>query len=81
MTQKDLADLTTEKLLEEKNKIQNNKIVNASIIGVCIGIFAYSAVKSGFGFFTFLPLLLTYPFVKNGQQIKALEKELESRNV
>ncbi|MFL0354507.1 hypothetical protein [Xanthomarina sp. GH4-25] len=78
---KKLAELSNEELLEENNKIQYNKIVNAAIIGLCIGIAVYSAVKNGFGFFTFFPLLLTYPFIKNGKKIKELEKELKSRNL
>lgn len=39
MENKVFADLTNEELLKEKNKIQHNKIVNASIIGFCVGIF------------------------------------------
>jgi len=81
MEKKEFADLTNEELLNEKKKIQYNKIVNATIIGICIAIFIYSAVKNGFRFFTFFPLLLTYPFIKNGQKIKILTNELKSRNL
>lgn len=81
MAQQELADLTNEQLLEEKKKIQYNKLVNAALIGLCIGIAVYSAVKNGFGFFTFSPLLLTYPFIKNGKKILVLENELKSRNL
>ncbi len=80
MEHKEFADLNNEQLLEEKKKIQYNKIVNATIIGLCIGIAVFSAVKNGFEFFTFFPLLLTYPFIKNGKKIIVLEKELKSRN-
>ena len=78
---KEFADLTNEELLKEKKKIQYNKIANATLIGVCVGIFVFSAVKNGFVFFTFFPLLLTYPFIKNGKKIKVLEEELKSRNI
>ena len=81
MDQKKISDLTNEELFKEKKKIQYNKIVNASLIGVCLGIAIFSAVKNGFGFFTFFPLRLTYPFIKNGKKIKELEKELKSRNL
>jgi hypothetical protein len=81
MDQKKISDLTNEELFKEKKKIQYNKIVNASLIGVCLGIAIFSAVKNGFGFFTFFPLLLTYPFIKNGKKIKELENELKSRNL
>ena len=81
MEHKELADLTNEELLEEKKKIQYNKIANATLIGVCIGVFVYSAVKNEFGFFTFFPFLLIYPFLKNGKKIQVFEKELKSRNL
>ena len=81
MDQKKISDLTNEELFKEKKKIQYNKIVNASLIGVCLGIAIFSAVKNGFRFFTFFPLLLTYPFIKNGKKIKELENELKSRNL
>lgn len=81
MEHKEFADLNNEQLLEEKKKIQYNKIVNATLIGLCIGIAVFSAVKNGFAFFTFFPLLLTYPFIKNGKKIKVLERELKSRNL
>jgi hypothetical protein len=81
MEEKKLANLTNEELIEEKKKIQYNKIANAFLVGLCVGIAVYSAVKNGFVFFTFFPLLLTYPFIKNGKKIIALEKELKSRNL
>jgi len=81
MEKKEFTDLSNDELLNKKKKIQYNKIANASLIGFCVGIFVFSAVKNGFGFFTFFPLLLTYPFIKNGQKIKALMEELKSRNL
>ncbi|MAZ38056.1 hypothetical protein OAA90_03465 [Salibacteraceae bacterium] len=75
------SNITDEDLLKEKGKIQYNKTVNATLIGFCVGIFIFSAVNNGFGFFTFFPLLLTYPFIKNGQKIKALSLELARRKL
>lgn len=77
MSKKELANLTDEEL---RKKIRNNKIINATFIGCCIGIFTYSAVKNGLKFFTFFPLILIYFFMKNGKKIKELEDELKSRN-
>ena len=70
MEKKEFTDLTNAELLKEKVKIQYNKMVNAILIGFCVGIFIFSAVKNGFEFFTFFPLLLTYPFIKNGKKSK-----------
>ena len=81
MEKKELTDLTNEELFTEKKKIQYNKMLNVILIGFCVGIFIFSAVKNGFVFFTFFPLLLTYPFIKNGKNIKILDEELKSRNL
>ncbi len=81
MKQKELEGLSDEQLLKEKKKIQSNNIVNASLIGLCIGVMVYGAVKNGFGFFTFLPLVFVYFLSKNGKNIKALDQELKSRNL
>ena len=81
MEKEEFADSTNEELLKEKKKIQHNKIANATLIGVCIGIFVFSAIKNGFVFFAFVPLLLTYPFIKNAKKIKVLEEEFKSRNI
>lgn len=80
MKQEEFEGLTNDELVEEQKKIQYNKIVNASLVGLCVGITIYSAVTKGFVFFTLFPLILTYPFIKNGKKIKALELELKSRN-
>jgi len=81
MKHKAFKDLTDEELRNEKNKVYHNKLINASLIGCCIGIFLYSAVTNGFGFFTFFPLLLIYPFSKNGKKIKQLTEEFNARNL
>ncbi len=81
MKQKELADLTDEELLQEKKKIKSNNVLNALLIGLFIGVSIYSAVKNGFGFFTFFPLFFVYLLLKNGQNNQALAKELKSRNL
>ena len=57
MEQNQPTDAETQK---EQKKIKNNKLINAFLIGICIGISVYGAVKNGFGFFTFFPLILAY---------------------
>ena len=79
MNQNKFSTLNKEELLKEKNKIQYNKVLNALLIGICLGITVYSAAKNGFTFFTFFPLILIYPFFKNAQNIKMLEEEFKSR--
>lgn len=85
MKPENLSELTDQELLQHKRKIKNNKIIDGALIGFTFGIVAYSAVKNGFGFFTFFPLILTYAIVKNSKNNKILEKEidkeLESRSL
>jgi hypothetical protein len=57
MEQNQLNDAET---LKKQQKIKNNKIANGFLIGIFVGIAVYSAVRNGFGFFTFFPLILAY---------------------
>jgi hypothetical protein len=57
---------------EKQKKIKNNKMINGFLIGVFVGIAVYSAVKNGFGFFTFFPLILAYLLFYNKEKIKLL---------
>jgi hypothetical protein len=79
-----LTELSDQELLQKIKNLKTNKIVDATIIGVTIGIAIYSAVKNGFGFFTFFPLILAYMIIRNSSTNETLEKEiqkeLESRN-
>ena len=85
MDAQNLTELSDLELLQKIKTIKTNKIVDALIIGFTFGIVIYSAVKNGFGFFTFFPLLITYVIVRNSANNKILEqeiqKELKSRNV
>ena len=63
---------TDAETLKEQKKIKNNKLINAFLIGICIGITVYSAVKNGFGFFTFFPLILAYLLFHKREKIKLL---------
>lgn len=85
MKSENLTELSDQELLQRINKIRSNRIIDAVIIGFTIGVVIYSAVKNGFGFFTFFPLLLTYIIARNSKNSKILEKEMQkelgSRNL
>jgi hypothetical protein len=80
-----LTELSDQELLQKIKNLKTNKIIDATIIGSTIGIVIYSAVKNGFGFFTFFPLILVFIIVRNSTSNKILEKEiqkeLKSRNI
>ncbi len=85
MKTENLTELSDQELLRKLKKIKNNKIIDASIIGITIGIAIYGTVKNGLEFFTFFPLILAYIVVRNSTNNKILEKEirkeLKSRNL
>ncbi|WP_264530288.1 hypothetical protein [Flavobacterium sp. N502540] len=76
--------LSDQELLQKMKKLKTDKIVDAAIIGLTIGIAIYSVVQKGFGFFTFFPLIIGYLIIKNSKNneilYREMEKELESRN-
>jgi len=72
-----LTELNDQELTQKIKKIKTNKIIDATIIGITIGIAIYSVVKNGFGFSTFLPLVIAYLLVRNSTNNKILEKELQ----
>ncbi|MCD0473329.1 hypothetical protein LPB87_02865 [Flavobacterium sp. EDS] len=85
MKPENLTELNDQELLQKIKGMKNNKIIDAAAVGFTIGIVVFSAVKNGFTFFTFFPLILTYLIVRNSKNNKILEqelqKELDSRNL
>ncbi|MCC9073690.1 hypothetical protein LNQ49_19090 [Flavobacterium sp. F-65] len=81
MKPENLTGLSEQELLKKIKKMKIDKIINAAAVGFTIGIVVYSAVKNGFTFFTFFPLILTYLIVKNSANNKMLEQELEKELV
>lgn len=72
-----LTDLNENELRKELKKIKTNKIIDATIVGVTIGIAIYSAVKNGIGFSTFFPIILAYLIIRNSANNKIVEKEIQ----
>ncbi|GAA4336417.1 hypothetical protein GCM10023149_45170 [Mucilaginibacter gynuensis] len=81
MSQKELAELTNEELLQETKKTKSTKIFDAAIFGFLIGVAVYSAVRNGFGLLTFLPLIYIPIAAKNKARSKDLEVLLKERNL
>lgn len=85
MKPENFTELSDQELSQKIKKMKTNKIIDAIIIGSTIGVVVYSAIKSGFGFFTFFPLVVTYIIIRNSNNNKILEKEMQkelaSRNL
>ncbi len=85
MKPQNLTEFSDQEILKKRKNLKTNKIIDATIIGMTFGVFFYSAVKNGFGFFTFFPLIIGYLIIKNSKNNKILEKEIQkeitSRNL
>lgn len=71
---KEKSELTDQELLIESRKIKSNKVINAFLIGLMIGITIYSIVENGFGFFTLIPLFIAYKLFNKPKNNDAMEK-------
>lgn len=80
MKQNEFSNLTDEQLLQYQKRVKQSNILTAFIIGLLIGVAIYSAVKNGFGFFTFFPLFFVYLLARNGKKQVEINKEIKSRN-
>ena len=85
MKPENLTEFSDDHLVQLYKKIKTNKIIDAFIIGITLGIFIYCVVENGFGFFTFFPLIIGYLLIKNSSNSKILGKEImkemKSRNL
>lgn len=77
MKPENLTELNNHELQKKLKQVKTNKMIGATIIGLTLGIVIYSAVKNGFGFFTFSPLVLTYIITRNSKNNNLLEKEIQ----
>ena len=68
MEQIKLSELNDQELIQKQKKLKTNKIVNATFIGLLLGVSAYSAVKNGFSFFTFFPLFFVLFLLNSGKK-------------
>lgn len=78
MEQIKLSELNDQELIQKLKKLKTNKIINATLIGLLLGVSAYSAVKNGFSFFTFFPLFFVLFLLNSGKKSSEFEKELKN---
>ena len=73
--------MSDEELLEVAANMKPSPIMDAFFIGFLIGIIIFSFAASAWGLFTLIPLYLIYIFLKKPKKYKALQKELNERNL
>jgi len=76
MKTENLSELSNEQLIAKFKSLKTDKIIDAFIIGVTVGIFIYSSINNGFSIFTFFPLMIGYLIAKNSATRKLFEQEL-----
>ena len=84
MQEKELSTLTDQELLAEAKKMKSAALLNATLIGIMIGVVIYSVAKNSVGFFTLFPLFFIYKIVnnpENNEKNATLNKLLKERNL
>lgn len=81
MKENKFAKFSDQELLDKRKNLKTLVIINAVLIGFLIGISIYGALKNGFGFFTFFPLIFVFLLIKTKTDSKELENEISSRNL
>lgn len=81
MNTNEFSELTNDELLQEQKKEKTRNIINATIIGLFLGVAIYSFVMKGLGFPTFFSLFFAFILFNKKNKNKALEEELKSRNL
>jgi hypothetical protein len=80
---KELNQLTDEELLIEAKKLKTSNTIDATLIGVLVGILIYGIAADNFNYF--FGLLLIYAIYKLANKSKykktAIEKLLKERNL
>jgi|TARA_B110000037_G_C17014866_1_gene462835 uncharacterized membrane protein YfcA len=76
MNKKQLNELTDEELLKKAEKIKSTQIIDATLIGVLIGILIYSITAGNFSYF--FGIILLYAIYKLANKDKYKKSEIES---
>ena len=76
MEQKKLKELTNEELVKEAKKLKSTNIIDATLIGILVGILIYSITAGNFSFF--FGLILLYGVYKIATKKKYKKEEIES---
>jgi uncharacterized membrane protein YfcA len=76
MEQNKLEELTNEELVKEAKKLKSTNIIDATLIGILVGILIYSITAGNFSFF--FGFILLYGVYKIATKKKSKKEEIES---
>jgi F0F1-type ATP synthase assembly protein I len=75
-------ELSNEELLKESKKMKSTAIINATLIGLFIGVLIYSIAVNKFGFLTLILLFIIYKLANNSDYKKEeIDKLLKERHL
>ena len=83
MNKKQSNELTDEELLKESKKMKSTQIIDATLIGVLIGILIYSMIAGNFSYFFGIILLYAVYKLANKEKYKKseIDRLLKERNL
>ena len=82
MKDRKLAELSDEELLQHAKKMKSESIINALLIGILVGVIAYSIFKNTWGLVTVIPLYIIYKLANTSKYSnRELEETLKARNL
>ncbi len=61
--------------------MKSTSIIDATLIGIMIGVVFWSVAKNSIGFFTLIPLFFVYKLINKSRDDKALKELLKERNL
>ena len=73
---KQLTELTDEELLSEAKKMKSTQMMDATLIGLLIGVLIYSITAGNFSYF--FGIILLYAVYKLANKDKYKKKEIEN---
>jgi hypothetical protein len=80
MKKEDLSKLSIEELIKEEKKSKPNLIVMLIVIIAMIIMAVLNTIKSGFGIFTFLPIIFLPIALNHWSKNKLIRDEIKSRD-
>lgn len=68
MSETNISALSTEELQKKLKQLKSEKIINAVILGICVGAFVVITIKGGTSFANIVNVMIIYFFYRNAKK-------------